>query len=338
MNSSRLSLVLTVLAATAALTLSSTVTATDRAEASPPRPAGTDELGWRLLQTPASPPARDQSSVAYHVGTQRTVLFSGHDYGVPQDDTWVFDGETWTELELGARPPARYQAPMAYDPVRDELVLYGGLASRTELGDTWVFDGARWKERRPAVSPPALAGASMAFDLERGEMVLFGGDLDSGEPSAETWVWDGSNWEQRLPATSPAAQANRAMAWSGWHHGIVLVGSNERGRKVRSLLWDGTTWRPVGSRPGKDVRFSPGMTSFGKRVVLYGGDFTDDDAARTTWVLGRKHWHRSGAGTDAGEMIGAAVVHHETIDAVVLVGGWRPDVHLDDTWLLSPPA
>ncbi|MGH8059172.1 MAG: Kelch repeat-containing protein [Candidatus Entotheonellia bacterium] len=92
------------------------------------------------------PPARWGAHLAYDTVQGRTVLFGGwvsENPRIYQDDTWVWDGVTWTEVNLsGPRPAARYGHAVAYDAAHDTAVLFGGLPAGTEdsFQDTWIYD------------------------------------------------------------------------------------------------------------------------------------------------------------------------------------------------------
>jgi hypothetical protein len=61
------------------------------------------------------------------------------------DDTWTFDGTTWTQLMIQG-PPQRFHHAMA--PLGGVLVLFGGGGIGGGpvpwYGDTWTFDGTAW--------------------------------------------------------------------------------------------------------------------------------------------------------------------------------------------------
>ena len=78
----------------------------------------------------ASPPARDFASMAYDSGTGQLVLFGGEDSsGGFLNDTWTWNGATWTQQSPTTSPPARDAASMAYDPGTGQLVLFGGRSA-----------------------------------------------------------------------------------------------------------------------------------------------------------------------------------------------------------------
>ena len=119
------------------------------------------------------------------------------------NDTWTWNGTTWTQQFPTTSPPARDAASMAYDSGTGQLVLFGGDdSSGGFLNDTWTWNGANWTQQFPTTSPPARADASMAYDSGTGQLVLFGGDSSDGFLN-DTWTWNGTTWTQQFPATSP---------------------------------------------------------------------------------------------------------------------------------------
>jgi hypothetical protein len=129
------------------------------------------------------------------------------------------------------------------------------------------------------------------------------------------------------------------MAYSQQHRATVLIGGNDSETDRQTWLWNGSEWQELTGRNPRGKRFAPGMTSFNRRVVLYGGFFSlDNPDGASTWIFGQSGWHRRAKGTDAGRMIGPSLVYDEAREQVVLFGGWRPDDHLDDTWVLEPTA
>ena len=60
--------------------------------------------------------------------------------GVLFDDTWRWDGKSWTRLDVPG-PPARYSPAMGYDAARD--------GDRGKLADLWQWKGGVWKRLGP---------------------------------------------------------------------------------------------------------------------------------------------------------------------------------------------
>jgi hypothetical protein len=103
-----------------------------------------DGNDWsQRLDLPTSPPARWAHNMVYDEGRQRVILFGGLTViSGAFDDTWVYDGQTWTEVAIWPRPPARWDLGLAYDLLNHRTVLFGGtdwdLAFRW-FGDTWHY-------------------------------------------------------------------------------------------------------------------------------------------------------------------------------------------------------
>jgi hypothetical protein len=131
--------------------------------------------------------------MAYDAATGTVVLFSGSGNSprrFPLDDTWTWNGATWTKQAPATRPTGRREASMAYDAAIGTVVLFGGYNPHTgnEFDGTWVWDGHTWTRQAPATSPPARHAASMAYDAATGNMVLFGGAGQS-HVFGDTWTW-----------------------------------------------------------------------------------------------------------------------------------------------------
>jgi hypothetical protein len=76
-------------------------------------------------------------------------------------DTWNWDGTTWTELSPTTSPPPRADAVAG--TVAGQVVLFGGLDSVANpglLGDTWTWDGSTWNQENVS-GPSPREGAVM---------------------------------------------------------------------------------------------------------------------------------------------------------------------------------
>src|SRR5688572_21895314 len=99
--------------------------------------------------------------MAYHLKTQRTVLFGGRSQVGMLDDTWEWDGTNWIQSSPATRPQAREYHSMAYHLLRERVVLTGGPAP-----GTWEWDGTDW-----VVATSGGSGGAMAYDLARDRVV-----------------------------------------------------------------------------------------------------------------------------------------------------------------------
>jgi hypothetical protein len=146
---------------------------------------------WTEQHPAVSPPARAKAGMTYDAAARTIVLFGG-DGGRglgdhPLNDTWTWNGTTWTEQHPAVSPAARYGGTMAYDAATRNVVLFGGENSNL-LADTWTWNGVTWTEQHPAVSPAPRFAEAMAYDATAHTGVIFGGVYIHGFLN-ETWTW-----------------------------------------------------------------------------------------------------------------------------------------------------
>ncbi len=199
----------------------------------------------------SSPSARYSAAMAYDSRRRRTVLFGGHGRrGLGSgrhdlDDTWEWDGKTWTELQSeGSNPPARLAHAMAYDEARQRIVLFGGgttaFPAEPPFGDLWAWDGRSWKSVGSAADPrpePREAPA-MVYDPMRERVVVHGG-VDGYDSFRDVWEWDGTHWTE----TSSASR----VCLEGWNDGSLVYSTRSRQVVLQDFLsklcgWDGRAW------------------------------------------------------------------------------------------------
>lgn len=104
----------------AALVIVASLSGTARASA--PTPTWTQVCPSSSCTT--SPSARNGAGMAYDAATGQVVLFSGNNFGSP-NDTWAWNGTTWTKVcpstTCTTSPPGRSEDAMAYDPALGEV-------------------------------------------------------------------------------------------------------------------------------------------------------------------------------------------------------------------------
>jgi hypothetical protein len=138
---------------------------------------------WTRLSPLASPPARQFASLAFDSTHNQLVLFGGtaydsREFPVPFNDTWTWDGTTWTRRFPATLPPVRWGAGMEYDAADRHLLLVGGMdADFNELADDWIWTGRDWQKVGSTTTATAPSGPylGMAWDPVRSEMVVFDG-------------------------------------------------------------------------------------------------------------------------------------------------------------------
>jgi hypothetical protein len=156
-----------------------------------PAGAGTaDAPTWSTIAAPQSPPGLQYASAAYDADDQTVVVFGGQESdGTLSDDTWIWNGTTWTEASAQVSGPTpRDLAALAYDASLHQLILFGGEAANgSQLDDTWAWNGQSWvplatQQAASGTGPAAREGASLAVDAT-GNLVLFGGTGNSSVAS-----------------------------------------------------------------------------------------------------------------------------------------------------------
>ena len=63
--------------------------------------------GWVQLSPTASPPARSYLAMTYDPVNGKIIMFGGYDGNSYLNDTWVFDGATWTQITTKTPRPHR---------------------------------------------------------------------------------------------------------------------------------------------------------------------------------------------------------------------------------------
>ena len=157
------------------------------------------------------PSPRMDFAFTYDPVNQVSVLFGGFYYDEQQyqshlyNDTWTWNGSTWTQLSPSTQPSARLHQTAAYDSVRNQMVLFGGINVINEqwvhTNDVWLWNGSNWSSQAGNPSLPSIDG-ELAFDPGRGVMVLYAGDV--GGPTSETWEFDGSTWTKKSTCDDPS--------------------------------------------------------------------------------------------------------------------------------------
>jgi hypothetical protein len=124
---------------------------------------GVDWGAPNLLSGSPSPRSNVASASLVVNGTETLVVFGGFDGTTTLDETWVWDGLSWTQMHPATEVPARTSASAA--TLGDRVVLFGGYGVDGALLDnaTYTWDGTDWYEQpTTSPSPPKRGSASMA--------------------------------------------------------------------------------------------------------------------------------------------------------------------------------
>ncbi|HET9590235.1 MAG TPA: kelch repeat-containing protein [Anaerolineales bacterium] len=113
-------------------------------------PSGTwiwDKNGWTkpsLVSLILEPPLRGNSMMANDPATGKSLLFGGikteNNLTTFFEDTWVFDGKSWSEVESSLSPPGRWGHVIFFDTQLNRFILFGGFDGRSALNDLWEIE------------------------------------------------------------------------------------------------------------------------------------------------------------------------------------------------------
>ncbi|MCB9857484.1 MAG: hypothetical protein H6818_17520 [Phycisphaerales bacterium] len=257
------------------------------------------ELQWNLFP-PMAPPQLVNHAMAYDSNRQRVVMFGGITPNGLSNETYEWDGSTWTLAHPGGAgaPSPRAESAMAYDAARGVCVLVGGSDASGPSDETWEWNGLTWQLRAsgPGNSPGGpRVGHDMAYDASRGVCVVYGGL----PPLLETWEWNGTTWSPVFTAHVVGAGDRRfsAMTYDAVNQRVLLFGGIDTvGHNNDVWTYNGVDWTVLATigvaptpRANATMIFD---TSRGVAVVQSGDDYsgliTDDtwelDATTLVWT------------------------------------------------------
>ncbi|HEX5051749.1 MAG TPA: kelch repeat-containing protein [Planctomycetota bacterium] len=172
-----------------------------------------DGTAWSNV-TPAgtSPSARSFCAMAFDWVNGKVLLFGGNDGVAPHlNDTWQWDGTTWTQLNPAHVPPVRQQHLMVARADHVDIVMAVGQ-NTVRLADTWTWNGFLndWTLVTSATTAPASRVALDAgYDQVRQMVVITGGNNSGLNPTGQISEFDGVDWVNRTPIPNPRPHNTR---------------------------------------------------------------------------------------------------------------------------------
>ena len=205
-----------------------------------PAPATPDWVLRPPLTTQPTP--RIYSDMAFEASTGRMVLGPGQGPFGLQNDTWTFDGSTWTNHGASATVTPRTQPAICYAPGIGTMLFGGGVYPTTYHNDTWRFFGTQWLNTVVYGAPPPRMGHDMVWASNWNCMVMFGGY--NGSTLGDTWSlttsFPGVQWNQMLvPNTIPPRQSH-AMAFDQRRNRLVVFGGADANGQFLGDTWEMT--------------------------------------------------------------------------------------------------
>jgi len=291
-------------------------------------PGACDCATWS--EVASGPSARRFPAMEYDSDREVMLLFGGVDAdGNRLDDTWEFDGSSWTELSPSNPPSPRSASGIAYDVARERMVLYGGVDDTGRRGDTWEFVGGEWV--LVSDGGPNSSQAGMAYDRSREVVVRYGGETGSGK-TRRTWEYDGLGWTE-VDSGTPGYRSNHDMAYDSSLGGCVAYGGITAGGGYLNdtWLWDGSSWTELASGPPARQRHTLVTDDGCGGVLLFGGLLESLENTDEVWRLVDGAWVAvSGSGPSAREQHAAAF--HSGMESMFVFGGESADIAQGDGW------
>ena len=313
--------------------------------------AATAAAQWQQATPIASPAGRSAAGMTWNPTTSALLMFGGDTGAFPNgasNETWSYDGSTWTLLTPTASPNPVVGVELVHDPVRGVFVFYGSLSTSffggPSIDQTWEYDGTTWTQITTVNSPGGLGLYGMCFDSARNRTVLYGGQPNSFFPIAAngTWEYNGTDWTQVTTVGSPGPLERPAMCF---HQGLgrtVLFGGidPQTGGVDTTWLYDGTNWTAaVVTGPKPAVRTGAKLAYDSNRgvCVLTGGvDPTNGNQIVDSWEFDGSAWTQV-ASTTPGRRDGMLAYDPSRRRVVQFggLGGTGGFTTLGDTWEYS---
>src|SRR2546430_3824241 len=195
---------------------------------------------WSKLGPATSPPPRTDAGMIYDEARRQVVLFGGQNavesapgQGLaPLNDTWTWDGASWTNRKPATSPPASVGAGLVYNSKLGRVVaLVNVFLNGTQSNQTWTWDGTNWVRILPTVDVPGPRyHAAVAYDPAHDRVVVFGRRTGVGMDlieDADTWTFDGKTWERHAAAAGgPPGRLGAAMAFDRSSGRVVMFGGD----------------------------------------------------------------------------------------------------------------
>jgi hypothetical protein len=218
-------------------------------------------IAWTLRST-TGPSARSGTAAAWDPVRRKVILFSGGANGQPVvngQDTWEWNGTTWTLVAQNVGPAARFFHSMVTDTTRGVIVLFGGKTAGPLSAETWEWNGATWAQRVDGPMSPRFKQA-LAFDSLRNRLTMFGGEGAGISILGDSWLYTTSDpifLDQPDPITadpgdnvqfSIVATGNAPLSYVWRRNGIPLSnGGRFSGVNTPTLSISNITGTDIGS-------------------------------------------------------------------------------------------
>jgi cysteine-rich repeat protein len=289
---------------------------------------------WSPLMPSAKPSARMGHSVVNDPVRGELVLFGGclttisdeRCYNGGSNDTWTWNGTTWSPKSTPIAPSMRADAGIAFDTRRGVVVLTGGSSGYTFVGDTWEWNGTAWSVVQPSLAPTPRNDTAMVYADKQRVAILFGGVLGSlGTSVDDTWTWNGTRWTQ-LTGPNPGPRSKHALTYDRDRGRVVMFGAGSGD----TWEWNETGWMLL-STSGPGSRQHPCMAydTDRKVTVMYGGQ--SSSGVPDVWEWDGSAWTAKSSPMTPPARSSCTMAYDEQHHVTVMFGGFGSP-GAGDTW------
>jgi RHS repeat-associated protein/uncharacterized repeat protein (TIGR01451 family) len=291
--------------------------------------------------------------MVYDSVRKNVVLFGGWDGSTIYNDTWTWDGASWTQHVMTTSPGTRAYSQLAFDPAHGGrvYVFSGDQTGYTVYNDMWYWDGTStsWTQVTGITLPPGRQDGTMAYHAGLGKILLFGG-LANGAASEfnDTWTFDSNAnaWTSMTPAHVPQVRYGVRMTYDPAISAMLMFGGISCGSPCGTYATLSDTWTFAGSdwtlqssigAPPDRSDHSMAYDAAEQYVILFGGaGYNGTSTYRNdTWLWTGSSWTQATgiAAPSTRELV--AMAFNPNIQQAVQFGGYDGTTVYSETWTYS---
>jgi hypothetical protein len=185
--------------------------------------------------------------MTYDAERRVTVLHGGIGSGY-LNDTWEWDGVTWTEKHPAHTPAPRRNHKMCYDSDRKRVYLWGGDGA-TFYADLWAYDGNDWTLLNNTLTaytgPNPTTTPEIAYDSIRQKLVMVRNQSSATTQNSQTYEYDPVTNQWTLMSASngfPAGYGGAIGFDSSRGVAVHLIAQGGAQLTIVSSRWNGAAW------------------------------------------------------------------------------------------------
>lgn len=296
-----------------------------------------DGNAWTRLQ-PTTPLPFVGGGMAYDPQRQRVVLHVARGWQTIVEETWAFDGATWSLLNL-ASTPGSSSTDLVLDPASGGVAMLVGQTTPQPGATVWLLDATGWRALRQSIWPRASFHVAAAFDAASERVLVYDGRSVSGHRST-TLEFSRAGWHVLAPLNSPPGRTSFAMVGDGRRARLVLFGGADSIFVTYDDTWafDGLDWVDLApaNRPPASFGHAMAFDAHRDRIVLFGGQSlaSPGTAPTQTYEFDGSDWLlRQPANVPPGRF-GAAMAYDPIRRETLLFGGSLSTSGVaQDTWV-----